>query len=137
MPKFIVQHRTHSQWYTFEVEAATFGEAAVRAAVDNNKRLGLDLDTIPHEVAFNPRDEGYCSVVFRETSRRPVFRGTTTPGEFWFSNQVREGHPDDCEKCAGTGFGFHNPFRQCWACGDDKQPGQGTGKKQPAELPTT
>jgi hypothetical protein len=134
MPKFIVQHRTHSKWYTFEVEANTFGEAAVQAVVDNCKSLGLDLDKIPHEVSFNAQDDGYCSVVFREKARRAVFGRTTTPGELWFGDRVREGHPDDCENCAGTGVGFHNPFRQCWACGDAKQPGKGTGKKPVTEL---
>jgi hypothetical protein len=131
MPKFIVHIRRHCGWHTVETEGATFGEAAVSAVVATCKEYGLDLDNIPHTVRFN-ESEGYTSVVFDHGTSRKVFRGMTYPGEFWFGEQVREGHADDCEKCGGTGAGFHNPFMQCYACGDRKLKGKGSGKKQAA-----
>jgi len=133
MPNFRVHHRTHSRWYTFNVEAPTFGEAAIRAVVDNCKNLGLDLAKIAYEVQYSEREDGYASVIFREKSVRRVFRGVTTPGEFWFSDQVRQGAEDDCSRCAGTGIDFYNPFVQCGACGDRKLRGQSSGRKKPSE----
>jgi hypothetical protein len=129
MPKFIVHIRHHAGWRTTEAEGSTFGEAAIAAVIATNKQYGLDVNDIPHTVSFNERDE-YRSVVFRETSRRPVFGGATHPGELWFADQVREGKADDCEKCGGTGSGVDNPFVQCWACGDRKLKGKSSGKKQ-------
>lgn len=130
MSKFIVHIRRHCGWHTVEAEGATFGEAAVSAVVATCKQYGLDLDKIPHSVEFRQSEsDDYTSVVFRETASREVYRGRTTPGEFWFGERVRQGNLDDCEKCGGTGTNFYNPFMQCWACGDRKQRGYGSGKK--------
>lgn len=129
MSKFTVHIRRHCGWHTTEAEGATFGDAAVAAVVVTEKSYGLDLDNIPHTVEFNEKED-YQSVVFREASSRQVFGGVTHPGELWFGERVREGQEGDCEPCGGTGYGFHNPFRQCWACGDRTQPGVGSGKKR-------
>lgn len=128
MTKFVVHIRRHCGWFTTEAEGATFGEAAVAAAVAVNKKYGLDLDSIPHTAEFRSDADGYRSVVFREASRRRIFNGFTAPGALWFADQVREGKAGDCLCCAGTGVNFYNPFMQCWACGDNRQKGLGTGK---------
>lgn len=49
-------------------------------------------------------------------------------GDFWFGDPIREGQIDDCLYCGGTGRNFYYSGCQCWACGDQKKKGRGTGK---------
>lgn len=133
MTKFIVHIRRHCGWHTTEAEGATFAEAAIAAVIATCKQYGLDVDKVPHKVSFNERDKDYMSVVFREDSYRQVFRHVTSPGELWFADQVRQGHEDDCTSCGATGVSHYNPFMQCWACGDRKMRGKGTGLARVAQ----
>lgn len=132
MKKFIVHIKRHCGWHTTEAEGATFGEAAIKAVIATCRQFGLDVDTVPHTVAF--KDGDYPAVVFTEASTRPVFGGTQYKGSLWFAERVREGEPDDCQSCGGTGIGHSNPFVQCWACGDRTARGEGTGKQAPATI---
>lgn len=132
MKKFIVHIRRHTGWYTTEAEGATFAEAAVSAVIATALKYGLDVNTVPHTVAYR-EDDGYSCVVFTETSKREIFGGCTRPGELWFADRVRQGEPDDCPSCGGTGIDYHNPFQQCWSCGDRTQRGQSSGKRLEAE----
>ena len=131
MSKFIVHIHRHCGWYTTEAEGTTFAEAAVTAVIATCLKYGLDVNTIPHSVAFQEKD-GYASVVFKEQSTRAVYGGMTQAGNLWFANRVRQGQPDDCPSCGGTGINHYNPFMQCWACGDKAQKGQGSGKRTEA-----
>jgi hypothetical protein len=128
----IVHIKRHCGWYTAEATGGTFAEAAIAAVVATCKKFRLDLDTIPHAVAFKD-DPEYPYVAFRETASRPIFGGITRPGDLWFSETVRPGRADDCPSCGGTGVNFYNPFNQCWSCGDMKQRGKGTGKHKLAQ----
>lgn len=130
MPEYIVHIHQHFGWETTREPGETFAEAAVAAVVRVCKERNLNLDEIPHAVEYRDRD-GYQSVVFYETSRRRIFGGYTYPGEYWFSDQVRQGHEDDCLSCGGTGVNHYNPFRQCWSCGDQEQNGKSSGKLKP------
>ncbi len=125
---YIVHIHRHCGWHTARARGRTFGEAAKRAVRDTCKQFGLDVRKIPHRTSFK-RYPTYDTVIFYEASSRSVFpsilnpTGVTTPGDLWFSQQVRQGKRGDCESCGGTNTCHYNPFVQCHACGEKNADG--------------
>lgn len=119
MQDFLVHIKRHCGWHQASASGETFAEAAVAAVTQTCKQFGLDLDAIPHSARFEERD-GTSRVTFYEESEREVFGGDTKPGDFWFSQVVRQGKAEDCPNCGGTGNHFYDPFRLCLPCGGAK-----------------
>ena len=131
MTEYVVHIKRHCGWHTTTAEGDSFPEAAVAAVIDTCKRYGLDLDNIPHTAEYldDVIPDSFSGtfrhrrVLFRWAAPHRVFDpilhggwGVTKPGDYWFSERVREGQEGDCRACGGTGVDFYNPFKTCRMC---------------------
>lgn len=130
MPEFIVHIHRDIGWHTETAVGDTFAEAAVKGVQQMMRRFSSRdiLGAVPHTAEYKD-DNDRPRVIFTETSIRKVFGGYQHPGDIWFSEQVRQGKPDDCPKCGGTGTNHYYSWLQCWGCGNPKSEGKGTGKR--------
>jgi hypothetical protein len=123
--EFLVHCHNHAGWEQSIEEAESPAEAINQAIIRHHDFLEAEYSG-QYSIEVNLECTSY-RVDWTDPEPKPIFGGYLWPG-YWFGGKVRIGEDGDCPACGGTGVNHYNPFMQCWACGNSKEKGRGSGK---------
>ena len=129
--RYVLHLHNHAGWSTQKIEASMVAEAIQKGLDKTAEFLSKEYQgnyRIEHDDPNS--DFPRYRVVWDGNGIKsfPLSPDILQKGDVWWSDRFQVGEDDDCTKCGGTGRNHYNPFVQCWSCGDDKQPGRGSGK---------